>query len=77
MIVCIFEHVQWRWAFNDRLAWGYSPRDERRLGENFGLGRAVIKKEAPILVSASAMKQTRGGAKQRGIATEPYGLAVF
>jgi hypothetical protein len=22
MIVCIFEHVQWRWALNDRLALG-------------------------------------------------------
>ena len=35
------------------------------------------KKEAPILLSESAMKQMRGGAKQRGIAIEPYGLAVF
>jgi hypothetical protein len=26
MIVCIFEHVQWRWAHNDRLAHGYSSR---------------------------------------------------
>ena len=23
MIVCIFEHVQWRWELNDRLAHGY------------------------------------------------------
>jgi hypothetical protein len=23
MIVCIFEHVQWRWALNDGLALGY------------------------------------------------------
>jgi hypothetical protein len=23
MVVCIFEHVQWRWALNDRLALGY------------------------------------------------------
>ena len=23
MIVCIFEHVQWRWALNDRLDRGY------------------------------------------------------
>ena len=22
MVVCIFEHVQWRWAVNDRLAHG-------------------------------------------------------
>jgi hypothetical protein len=22
MIVCMFEHVQWRWALNDRLALG-------------------------------------------------------
>ena len=26
MIVCIFEHVQWRWALNDRLALGYRRR---------------------------------------------------
>jgi hypothetical protein len=28
MIVCIFEHVQWRWAVNDRLAPGLGQPDE-------------------------------------------------
>ena len=26
MTVCIFQHVQWRWALNDRLAPGYLRR---------------------------------------------------
>ena len=30
MIVCIFEHVQWRWALHDRLARGYSRRASER-----------------------------------------------
>ena len=28
MIVCIFEHVQWRWALNDRPALGYADQHE-------------------------------------------------
>ena len=31
MIVCVFEHVQWRWALNDRLARSYGRYIERRL----------------------------------------------
>jgi hypothetical protein len=32
MIVCIFEHVQWRWALNERLAHGYSCRCAAQAG---------------------------------------------
>ena len=33
MIVCIFEHVQWRWARNDRLARGLQADDHRGVQE--------------------------------------------
>jgi hypothetical protein len=53
LIVCIFEHVQWRWALNDRLAprlihqamaaaSGSGQRAANKAAAGAAMGRAVI-----------------------------------
>jgi hypothetical protein len=51
MIVCIFEHVQWRWALNDSLARGERCLVQdvvQRAGDLGGAGRILVSEtEAP------------------------------
>jgi hypothetical protein len=47
MIVCIFEHVQWRWARNDRLARATGHLPDGRPGRHVGLHVPPNVQQAP------------------------------
>jgi hypothetical protein len=45
MVVCIFEHVQWRWALNDSLALGYARRSAVPLQPVAAMRRTAVQAE--------------------------------